>query len=906
MGLDDATLGLTIGSAEAVALATATATTHSSYVQRIRKSKVHRGKPHLPTPSATPPPRVVRRKVQPPPVDEPALEDEPSSIEIPGPSSNLVHRVTLVDTITQRKRVGGNLRSASTSEMTSSSNQTTESPHLHRSQSDHLPYDDDDDPLPPPSLQLASPPRPPTALPATVPLIDLSRGYSRTNRAIWTSAQAKAKLPRATPPRSLVLSDGAASVHSGDVTSSQLVAEMDVIKCIMVREALLERFGRLVTQIDEAVLHVRAAVTPAPISRRASHTSETLMSLETPPPPSSKKAKRKAELQSLVAKRDASVRKLQRAMADLVRVLPTFQRATIDVVLAIEAWTILFETPVRHALRGSPPRRQPFVYSGINYLLKMQSDVRPLFLGLALRLLLGREVQPHPLLLPCDNSAGFTTFLTDDDVGSYAYTMEPRVADAMYPIILPFLSTIPLPPVNGINTNDPIVAAAIDRLLDEDARVAEDDRLAMERRDAYVSSYDPFTSIRQHESVDDIFNEVLDTSKETVLKRKILLRAKQEDPARLPPAPASQATALRVNVQELATKDAAKREALTAFVSTKQRGRGHVLVRRPPDPTRQHPLQPHVLKIQVQYRRFKSRLAICTHLMRFLQRAHDAATNIQRVYRGHCAKGVATTIKNELLARTFLVFRSARKIQRQFRMSQAMSYERAKQQYLEATRRKVQQDEAMKEGMERKMTEVYRAMGRQRRLERLAQAERAKAEHLRQLRLKTRAAIAIQSCYRGFEQRRALQTIRNSALRALQTTAVVAIQCLARCLLAKMRLKRLRYDRDMALVHQSATAIQAAFRGHLLRHRSRAAKSRKKSIYRRSPGRRRASIAPGAGGLPPVAKTPAPPKRPRRSLLTVPAELQSPRDYLPPLRRPSQSTKREELKLKEPTIGDTF
>ncbi|KDO34406.1 hypothetical protein SPRG_01542 [Saprolegnia parasitica CBS 223.65] len=851
---------------------------------------------------------AVRRKVRSPPVDEPALEDEPIAIEIPGPSSTLVRRVTLVDTISQRKRAGGNLRSASTSEMTG--NQTTESPHLHRSQSDHLPYDgnddDDDDPLTPPSLQLASPPRPPTALPATVPLIDLSRGYSRTNRSIWTSAQAKAKLPRAAPPRSLTLSDGAASVHSGDVTSSQLVAEMDVIKCIMVREALLERFGRLVAQVDEAVFHVRAAMTPAPISRRGSHPSETPLSLE--PPSSSKKAKRKAELQSLVAKRDANVRKLQRAMADLVRVRPTFQQATIDVVLAIDAWATLFETPVRHALQGSPPRRQHFVYSGINYLLKMQSDVRPLFRGLALRLLLGRDVRPHPLLLACDSTGLSKTFLTnvcDDDDGSYAYAMEPHAADAMYPIILPHLRSI-LPPVDGIDTNDPLVAAAIDRLFEEESRVAEDDRLAIERRDVYVASYDPFKSIRQHESVDDIFNEVLDASKEMALKCKMALRAKQEDPARLPPASASRAPALRVNVHELATKAAAKRDARTAFVATKQRGRGHVLVRRPPELARQHPLQPHALKIQVQYRRFKSRLAVRTQLVRLLQRAHDAATNIQRVYRGHCAKGVATMMKNELLARTFLVFRSARKIQRQFRISQAMSYERAKQQYLEATRRKVQQAVAMKEGMERKMTEVYRAMGRQRRLERFAQAERAKAEHLRQLRLKTRAAIAIQSCYRGYEHRKALLMMRNSALRALQTTAAVTIQCLARCLLAKVRLKQLRYDRDMALVHRSATAIQAAFRGHRLRHRSRVSKSRKKSQYRRSPVRRRVSISPSASGLPSVAKTPAPPKRPRRSLLTVPAELQSPRDYLPPLRRPSQASKREELKLKEPTLGDTF
>ncbi|OQR89875.1 hypothetical protein ACHHYP_05986 [Achlya hypogyna] len=871
---------------------TTTAAT-TSYVERIRKSKVHRGKPTLlaPPPAPPKPPSPKRKR---PPAPEPA-EESPEDIEIPGPGSNLVRRVTLVDTITQRKRVAGHLRA------------TPPTPTLSN-QSPEVPVPSDDLSTSASTETMGDGPPPTSVLSLSTPSTD-PRGYSRTNRAIWSSGMSKSL--RTTPPRSTLLRDG--SVRSGDVTPTQLVAEMDVLKCILVREATFEHFGRLAAVVDGLALELRVLLLPSQVNRRASRTEGgrdgSVVSLEAPPS-RAKTSKLKAEL---AAKRDVVVRKLRHAIGELVALLPRLQNATVDAVLAVDTWARACETPPPATLQFKDafgPRHEHFMYQGSNYLMKLLTDVQPFFHGLAVRIVLGPDVRPHPLLVP-NGAAGddsYAVFLTQSspDEETSAYTLEASVAESMCQLILPHVANL-VPSTPSIDVNDPRVAAALARLFDEPRRVDADDRAAAARRRAFDASYDPFAALRQHDSVDDVFNGVLDATKEATETLKRALRTRQQDPARLPPRALLAPPAMHVNVTALEAKAKERRMTSASFVAAAPRQRGHVLVRRPPDAVRTHPLLEPALKIQAQYRRHKFRVGLLAQLVRFSAAVHAAARDIQRVYRGHVAKGVVATIKNELLAHTFLAFRSARKIQRQFRISQAMSYERAKAQYLEAARRKRLQDAVVAEGMERKMTEVYRAMGRRRRLERLALAEQATAEHIRMLRIKTHAAITIQACYRGFERRRALDEIRAARLRTLENRAAVSIQCLARCLLAKMRLKALRCTRDTALVHLSATKIQAAFRGHLHRHQARGPRYRKRASYRRSPVRRRSSAMTATyTSLPPVAKaTPSPaPRRTRRSLLAVPAELLSPRDYLPPLRR--ASVKREELKLKEPTLGDNF
>ncbi|OQR89432.1 hypothetical protein THRCLA_09743 [Thraustotheca clavata] len=876
---------------------------NTSYVERIRKSKVCRGKvefrkelSHVKTikPKKPIPDHLIDKEI----CNEPSLD-----IEIPQPGSNIVHRVMLVDTITQRKRIHGQLRSIPGNQTEADSEQCM---NLTNDMPTSLSF----------SSSLTPVPQPPTALLSFTTHGNDNRGLSRTNRAIWASNVEKESFENTpTKPKSIVLSEGA-SIHSGDVTPQQLVAEMDVIKCILIREALLERLSNSTSTVDRLALELRVLMLPSQVNHRSSRNMldsplprEALQSAESPP--SSKKAKRKADIQSLVQKREAAIEKLKRAFRALAQVVPLFQKATVDVAIVIDTWTKRFETPPRKALVEMPQHRH-FMHNGVNYLLKLQSDVAPFFSGIAFMMLLGRGAKVHPLLLPpqlhgAEISSKTPTFLTD--TSSYPYEMDPIVVDSMYSLISPHLQTV-IPMKCELDMDDPKVQKALRTIFQEESRIQSEEKSASERREKFLNSYDPFKTIRQHHSVDEVFNSLLRENEGNANSVKRALRIKQENPDRLPKPNPIGPHQLHVNIQELAKKIEKKQQAATSFFGTQARQRGYVLVRKPREIQKKHPLHNHAVKIQTQFRQHRFRLSVCANLVMFSSIVHKAAINIQRVYRGHCAKSIVEFTKNEAASKIFLAHRSARKIQRVYRISQAKTYDRAKLQYLEATKRKLLHDAAMKEGFGRKMTEVYKENGRKRRMERLAEAEKLQAELHRLFRIKYQAALLIQNCFRGYLSRRALRAIRTTAILELQTSAAISIQCLTRCLLAKMHLKKLRQERAIALADKCSTMIQAAYRGYYVRIRSKAMKGayRKRSSYRQnvSPARRRTSAITN---LPIVAKPAiavAQPKRRRRSLLNVPYELKSPRDLLPPIRRTSIIMQREELKLKDTKLGDDF
>jgi hypothetical protein len=205
------------------------------------------------------------------------------------------------------------------------------------------------------------------------------------------------------------------------------------------------------------------------------------------------------------------------------------------------------------------------------------------------------------------------------------------------------------------------------------------------------------------------------------------------------------------------------------------------------------------------------------------------------------------------------------------------------------------------------MRDIYREAGRRRRVEREKLEAQRKIEQAKLHAAKVCAAVSIQLCFRMYMSRKTLRTLRANALwKEEQRAAATKIQSRARGMLARQYAAQLRDQYHADMMNHSAKRIQCRFRGYNARKRM-MKKKRRKSV---SPKRkRRASI--DASSLPSVHRpvTIQMPSRLRRrsNEKSVPTELPRHRDRLPTLRRSSVAMyNREELKLREPQIGDTF
>ncbi|CAK4622167.1 hypothetical protein AeMF1_004955 [Aphanomyces euteiches] len=839
-----------------------------SLVHRIRHSKVCRGKARTCSPPSVVPPTTTTVKTSSSLSSTKQLRPTPTTVEdgrrtddneltsiAAGPEKTLVHSV-IVETIRARQRTS-RLRVAQINELLSPADglETPETLDVEHNI---------------------------TVEPVVSPCSAVA--YSRTLRAMWNSKESSSPSRTSAPP-SLDISHNALSTAKGDVDVSQLVAELEVIKTILVREQLLQRMTRLNDTVNAIAAELSAKQQPPKPVRRKSLGRLQLNAddnnpVEDKPLPTQRAKEDAVDIAKLELRVAAAIKELGTTVGD-------FRKATVDVVHAIQRWRALFH--VNQHTNRPPMHHRPFIFEGANYMEKMAHDVNGWFDGIALQVLLGTSVVPHPLLLPKDSADALqrllglpplqsSTFLTDKAPAATAHSS--KLTDQLVK-----LCNLPSPPSN----------------MDEDLEIQTATAVIMSECQPPVDPtpsgpvYDPFDTIRQFPTVGDVFEAVLSENHEAIAHKRHALLRRQQDTARANVCLAHMATSrsLHVNTTKLEAFLETRQSAERAFVTTETKGRGTVLVRRKPKRTR-HPTHVSVVKIQAQYRQHKFRVAVLVALRAFSLQIHSAATDIQRVYRGHRAKSTVGYVQGQLFAQERFYYFKARVIQRSYR-----DWRHAKRVAVPAATAPVVQLVDVPKGPSQ--TELYREAGRRRRMERDLLAAQHRAEMAKLLAAQVAGCRAIQRCFRRCNQRKATKLLRVAKRVAKESKAATRIQCFVRGCLAKTHARRLRQKLSMDTINYSSTLIQAVYRGHCVRQRL--------SIIG-SMEAKTSSHLPAVVLKPTVVKTqPVGPRRPRRrSVVTVPKPLQSPRDKLPSINRRQQSSRTvwEELKLKEPRIGENL
>ncbi|KAF0694553.1 Aste57867_14593 [Aphanomyces stellatus] len=916
-----------------------------AYGSRIRRSKVCRGKVlakgppvEASTPVATLPPSSSRHRVKHATHDDDDEEDVKSgspptcqpndqtrddgammATNEPPPPTKLVH-VVIVDNIRARKR-STRLRVTQTNALLSAGDPLS-SPDVGCTDDDA----DGDGALGPETLDDEAPPPLATLEPLVSPNNTMS--FSRAQRAMWTSSRQLTDARRQpSKPASIDVSDGTLSSFQGDVEPKHIVGEMHVIKAILLREQLLERLGRVVATADKAALELHAHALPKLLRRKSSGHAESTEDLKvaaspqqaSPPPTKSKKAsneQRNDHQRAAVAASHET--KLKQAMVELRTLVPDLRRATIGVVATIQSWRAIFDAyELTYTNRAPPPRH--FVFQGVNYLEKMSHDVAKYFDGVALAVLLGAPAAPHPLFLPraaADTLHAMlglppvlpahptpsTTFVTalPHDIRQqqhgqpYLFAVHANIADKVTDLVANLVAS-PMPSTEANLHADVGIQRATAAIF------LERQRLVDEATAAAVASaqpvYDPFDTIRRHPTVADAFDVALHATEETMAARREALRERQEDTARANQCLHRMVTTrpLQVKTTQVEAMLAQKHAAQYASVVAEARGTGHVLVRQ--KPTRAtDPVHDSVLKIQLQFRQHKFRFTMLVQLKRFSHKIHEAAINIQRIYRGHRAKSTVGVAQNEVLADARYYHVHARRIQRWFGKRRAWHHEAVHRARLAAAAVQV-----VAAPVGPSASEIYREAGRRRRMERDVQAAKKRAELLQLLARQTRGTIVIQRNFRDHVERKAMRLLHIAQQLAHESRAATHIQALIRCFMAKRAAHRLRAQRKMDTIHESTTLIQAIYRGHRVRQRMSVL------VVAANPRATAASTRLPVVLKPAVIKAqPARGARRHRSAVAVPEPLQSPRDKLPVIAVPRRKsgTSWQELKLKEPKIGD--
>ncbi|ETW05067.1 hypothetical protein H310_04102 [Aphanomyces invadans] len=877
------------------------APTAGPHRQRIRHAKVCRGRVAFsaPDPEAislssnhAPPSRQRRPRPKSPRVESSLislLETTSAPQERPHP----IH-VTIVDNIRARKRTSG-LRTAQAvtaqngllpgDEGASTGDLTCRDP-LEDSLSPHV-----EDTLAP----LVSP--------------NNSIFYSQTQRATWSGQPSpgcrRSRQPSTTTP--MDVSDAALSSYSGDVSAHHVVAEIDTIKAILIREQLLERIGRAAVVIDRSVLELHGLTK---LHRRRSSGNTTSRNEDNNDGDERPSASQKKEAEGLIATLE---NRIAAATKDVLELAPDLRMATVKVTDAIEHWRHAIDDDLTRTNR--PHHVREFVFQRANYLEKMSHDMRTAYDGVALSAIFNGP--PHPFLLPHDqvenlhaslglprlpshgaSTAHSTTFLTTSAL----------VADRLTDLV----TTVLHKRLPSIQQNNRAVIAST---LTADIRRAT--KAIFHEHDRVHSppcieppAYDPFDMIRQYPTVADAFESMCRVAQDTLDENRETLRRRQQDTTRAraqvfrsAPTPLIMNTAVVDTL--VATKRAAETPSIVASKPTsstrsKNRLAGQVLTRKKFSRSGNDPVLRSVMKIQAQFRRRKSRLEILVSLKTLSRQLHQAATNIQRIYRGHRAKAIVGQVQLSVWAEARSMDFNARRLQRWARKRWS--------ERMQATKRQVAATIVEKPIAPKgpSQTELYREAGRQRRMERDRAAAERRVQAALLLEKQRLGCSVIQGAFRQYNKRKTIRMLQVARRAAREFNAATHIQAFIRCTLAKMYARQLRERRQLDTVHYSSTLIQATYRGHRVRQRMSLAAALAASKHAGSPTKTKLP----AVGLKPAVLKPQPTRPTRRqSTVTVPKPLQSPRDRLPSLVQPGPRRRKsgvswEELKLKEPRIGD--
>ncbi|RHY30919.1 hypothetical protein DYB32_003922 [Aphanomyces invadans] len=594
------------------------------------------------------------------------------------------------------------------------------------------------------------------------------------------------------------VSDAALSSYSGDVSAHHVVAEIDTIKAILIREQLLERIGRAAVVIDRSVLELHGLTK---LHRRRSSGNTTSRNEDNNDGDERPSASQKKEAEGLIATLE---NRIAAATKDVLELAPDLRMATVKVTDAIEHWRHAIDDDLTRTNR--PHHVREFVFQRANYLEKMSHDMRTAYDGVALSAIFNGP--PHPFLLPHD-----------------------QVENLHASLGLPRL------PSHGAST------AHSTTFLTTSALVA--DRLT------------------------DLVTTVL---------HKRLPSIQQNNRAVI-------ASTLTADIRR----------------ATKAIFHEHDRVHSPPciEPPAYDPFD-MIRQYPAQFRRRKSRLEILVSLKTLSRQLHQAATNIQRIYRGHRAKAIVGQVQLSVWAEARSMDFNARRLQRWARKRWS--------ERMQATKRQVAATIVEKPIAPKgpSQTELYREAGRQRRMERDRAAAERRVQAALLLEKQRLGCSVIQGAFRQYNKRKTIRMLQVARRAAREFNAATHIQAFIRCTLAKMYARQLRERRQLDTVHYSSTLIQATYRGHRVRQRMSLAAALAASKHAGSPTKTKLP----AVGLKPAVLKPQPTRPTRRqSTVTVPKPLQSPRDRLPSLVQPGPRRRKsgvswEELKLKEPRIGD--
>lgn len=626
-------------------------------------------------------------------------------------------------------------------------------------------------------------------------------------------------------------------------------AELSITKLIMNRETLLTELKRSVGQIDEQMPNI--------LSNTATE-------------------QEKLGMIKLFTKLDESLADLRDINASIVDDVMTWRQR-------LQAKSI--------ATSGAASYR-PFLWTKVNYLLKMNHDINSLVPTAAFQLLIENPSNSNPMLLRKGNqeTTSEMTFLTHVNL----CRTSAKGAIAMRVQLL--RKALPqLPPPQSSRTKE---YQRIQKILLQELKLAEDEKERVRsEKERYQNEHDPFEVIRTIGNIDTILDTYQSSKEDVAPQVKEKLKERQQDTTRIVPAPLATLhgkpmTKLDVNLKRL--------EKQCEYIAVRA-NRSHHYAEPPKGKLRgsivlsRHQVQQvragAAVKIWAQYRKFVLRRNILRALASFVTHLNGSAVRIQKIARGYM-------LRNMLKYRA-LVAEQRRVREKAAQVIQRMFRNASKPIMDVSTLIRVKKKQIVREAeLQAERSEQLRQAGAQRRLK--IQKQQAKQRRLELLRKQVIATSAtkIQHAYRGYLARLVMFIVVQERKKKVRDQAATTIQ--------KNEQRRQRFTLQEkrkvfyeTLQRKSATRIQAHFRGHVSRKVM--AKKRQGNIKAYDKAVHLPRVRTRARRHSLVGKQQSERKGRRFSYVPRPQQL-----VLPVIRRDTPPLTREELKLKSPHLGDTF
>ncbi|TYZ69407.1 hypothetical protein PybrP1_005654, partial [[Pythium] brassicae (nom. inval.)] len=582
---------------------------------------------------------------------------------------------------------------------------------------------------------------------------------------------------RSTPEAREALARGS----STDKSSAQVLCELQVTKEIVVREQTLQQLRQLVSVLtaltDElgAVMEKKAAASalltlasspPVREKRGSLSSSMTVVPLSTRRPESGQASAAAVErdLKEHTKQFNKVADKVRHRMRQFWTLLETLRDVTMNAVETIIEWRRFRERRCRFT-NFQPLYRFPWRKAHVaNYLLHVASDTEFLFQTAALRVALGPDLAPNPLLLSRselellgldESSCPSTTFLTErreqsDESDAKGYlVVSPHTLAQHYKALLSAMAAAGSvePPSMATVSNDRAQRCLEILRREQELESAEAERSEQEQRRA-SEAYNPFATIKAAGGVEESLAQVQ------------LLEKRKE--------------------QATTTPDCEVRSVQAWGVRNKLPGK---LVVRKLTVRRQH--NQHARKIQLQYRLHCLRREMLQGLARFVATTRQSALRIQRIFRGYRAKKrydiakMLLEIERRRVAAGKMILHAYRRYRRRLRHRRSMTVESIAQAQLFCIQYHKLQEESDEDSVDR--------------LEQLELEQR-----------RNQSATKIQACMRAHLAKCELAALRKEKNAHVTAICILTLQSNVRKFLRRQEERRQRFREDLARVNRSA------------------------------------------------------------------------------------------------------